>query len=264
MKTIFITGASSGVGKATAEYFADNGWQVIATMRNLAKGEDLAKSSNIEIMELDVTNPEQIHTTSQEALSKYDIDVLFNNAGYGLMAPLEVSTEQEIRDNIETNVIGTMLVTKEFIPHFKKRKKGAILTTSSLAGVIALPLDGVYGAAKRAITSMSESIYYELKPFGVAVKVMLPGGINTPFKIQADLSGYESSAANQRKWLLDGNEEFPPAGQTVEVIFEAATDGKDKIHYPTDSISQKLYDEYMSTNIEDYKNKFYEMWYEGK
>ena len=166
MKTIFITGASSGIGKATAELFAAKGWQVIATMRNLKKGEELAKLPNVVLMELDVTNSMQIREVCQKVLSEYDVDVLLNNAGYGIMAPLEVPSEAEIRKLFDTDVIGTMLVTQQFIPHFKKRKGGAILTTTSLAGIIALPRDGVYGAAKRAQEGMVESLYYELKPFG--------------------------------------------------------------------------------------------------
>lgn len=265
MKTIFITGASSGIGKATAEYFSEKGWRVIATMRNLTKGKELAKLPNVVIMPLDVTNSKQIHETCQEAISKYDIDVLFNNAGYGLMAPMEVATEEEINQLFNTDVIGTMLVTQEFIPYFKRRKSGTILTTTSLAGIIALPLDGVYGAAKRALTSMCESIYYELKPFNVAVKVMIPGGTHTPFQVpHKDITGYEKASANQRKYLLDGNPQFPLANEAVEVIYTAATDGKDKIHYPTDGVCQKLYDQYMNKNIEEFKIDFYHMLFEAE
>ena len=176
MKTIFITGASSGIGKATAELFAANGWQVIATMRNPEKGKELAKLSNVVVMPLDVTNSGQIEEVCRQVLAKYDIDVLFNNAGYGIMAPLERIPEQDIRKLFDTDVIGTMLVTQQFIPHFKKRRSGAILTTTSLAGTIAFPRDAVYGAAKRAQEGMVESLYYEMKPFGVAVKSMIPGG----------------------------------------------------------------------------------------
>lgn len=179
-KTIFITGASSGIGKATAELFATKGWLVIATMRNLKKGEELAKLPNVVLMELDVTNSTQIREVCQKVLSEYDVDVLLNNAGYGIMAPLEVPSEAEIRKLFDTDVIGTMLVTQQFIPHFKKRKGGTILTTTSLAGIIALPRDAVYGAAKRAQEGMVESLYYELKPFSVFVKAMIPGAGRRP------------------------------------------------------------------------------------
>lgn len=120
MKTIFITGASSGIGKATAELFSANGWQVIATMRNPEKGKELAERPNIVVMPLDVTDTQQIKDTCRKALEQYDIDVLFNNAGYGIMAPLETFSEADIRRLFDTDVIGTMVVTQQFIPHFKK------------------------------------------------------------------------------------------------------------------------------------------------
>lgn len=175
MQTIFITGASSGIGKETAKLFSAKGWRVIATMRNLRKGEDLAGLPNVVLMPF-----------------------------------------------------------------------------------IALPRDGAYGAAKRAQQGMVESIYYELKPFGVSVKAMIPGGTKTNFQTPVnDLTGYEEPAARQRKYLLDGNDEFPNPQEAANIIFEAATDGKDKLHYPTDSVCQKLYDEYMGMNIEDFKTRFY-------
>lgn len=111
MKTIFITGASSGIGKATTELFSAKGWRVIATMRNPEKGKELAVLPNVVVMPLDLTDSRQIKETSREALEKYDVDVLFNNAGYGIMAPLERIPEEEIRKLFDTDVIGAMLVT---------------------------------------------------------------------------------------------------------------------------------------------------------
>jgi NAD(P)-dependent dehydrogenase (short-subunit alcohol dehydrogenase family) len=257
MKTIFITGASSGIGKATAEFFAQKGWRVIATMRNIEKGADLEKNDNIVVMPLDVTNSGQIKSTCQEALAKYDVDVLFNNAGYGIMAPLERIPESEIRKLFDTDVIGTMLVTQEFIPHFKKRKSGAILSTTSLAGVIAFPRDGVYGAAKRAVASMMESLYYELKPFNVVVKTMIPGGTKTNFQVPLNiLDGYESAAMNQYKFLLGGNEDFPGPDEAAETVWTAVSDGEDIVRYPTDRVCRKLYDDYINMGYEDFK-RFY-------
>ena len=181
------------------------------------------------------------------------------------MAAFERIPEDEIRKLFDTDVIGTMLVTQQFIPHFKKRKSGVIMTTTSLAAIIALPRDGAYGAAKRAQQGMVESIYYELKPFNVFVKAMIPGGTKTNFQTPInDLTGYEQPAVNQRKYLLDGNTEFPDPTEAANIIFEAATDGKDKLNYPTDSVCQKLYDEYHSMNVEDFKNYLYNKFFEAK
>ncbi len=150
-----------------------------------------------------------------------------------------------------------MFVTQQFIPHFKARKAGAILTTTSLAAIIALPRDGAYGAAKRAQQGMLESLYYELKPFNVFVKAMIPGGTKTNFQTPLnDLTGYEKVAENQRKYLLAGNDEFPDPQEAAKIIFEAATDEKDKINYPTDSVCQELYDQYMEMGMEQFKNYF--------
>lgn len=257
MKTIFITGASSGIGRETAKYFAGHGWRVVATMRNLQKAGGLASYQNIVLMPLDLTNPGQIGETCHKALEQYDIDVLFNNAGYGIMGPLEKLPEEEIRKLFDTDVIGTMLVTQQFIPHFKKRKGGAILTTTSLAGIIALPRDGAYGAAKRAQQGMVESLYYELKPFGVKIAAMIPGGTKTNFQTPINiLDGYEDVAARQRDYLLAGNPEFPGPEEAAEVVWNAVNDGKDQINYPTDSVCKKLYDEYQSMGMEDFKKDF--------
>ena len=263
MKTIFITGSSSGIGRETAKFFSAQGWRVIATMRNLKKAGDLETLSNVKILPLDVTNTKQIHSTCAAVLAEYDVDVLLNNAGYGIMAPFERIPEAEIRKLFETDVFGTMFVTQQFIPHFKARRNGAILTTTSLAAIIGLPRDGAYGAAKRAQQAMVESLYYELKPFGVFVKAMIPGGTKTNFQTPLnDLTGYEKIAANQRKYLLDGNAEFPDATQAAQIIFEAATDGKDQINYPTDSVCQKLYDQYQSMGLEQFKVYFSGLLYE--
>ena len=257
MKTIFITGASSGIGRETTKFFALQGWQVVATMRNLKKAGDLGELPNVTIMPLDVTDTQQIRETCQKALAKFDVDVLLNNAGYGIMAPFERIPEAEIRKVFETDVFGTMFVTQQFIPHFKTRRAGAILTTTSLAAIIGLPRDGAYGAAKRAQQAMVESLYYELKPFGVFVKAMIPGGTKTNFQTPLnDTTGYETIAANQRKYLLDGNDEFPDATEAAQIIFAAATDGKDQINYPTDSVCQKLYDQYQSMGLEQFKTYF--------
>lgn len=157
MNTIFITGSSSGIGYEAVKLFAKNGWKVIATMRNTAKGEELGKLPNVEIVKLDVSNHAEIRSVVANVLAKHDVDVVLNNAGYGLMAPLEVPTEEQIHKVFETDVFGTLYVTQEFIPHFKKRRKGIIMATTSLAAIIGLPRDGVYGAAKRAQQGMMES-----------------------------------------------------------------------------------------------------------
>ena len=265
MPTIFITGASSGIGRAAARLFAEKGWEVIATMRRPEKEGELGALANVHLLPLDVTVSAQIAHTCQKALAEYDVDVLLNNAGYGIMAPLEKPTEAEIRRLFDTDVIGSMLVTQHFIPHFKKRKAGTIMVTTSLAAIIAFPRDAVYGAAKRAQQGMVESLYYEMRPFGVAVKAMVPGGTKTNFQTPLnDTTGYEKAAANQRKFLLDGNAEFPGPEEAARVIYRAATDGKDIINYPTDSVCARLYAKYEEMGLEKFKDYFYRLVFENQ
>lgn len=263
MPVIFITGSSSGIGKAAAKFFAEKGWNVIATMRNPVAEKELGNYANVRIMPLDVTNSGQIIETCQQALAEFDVDVLLNNAGYGAMAPLEKFSEDVIRKLFDTDVIGSMLVTQQFIPHFKKRRDGKILVVTSLAAIIAFPRDAIYGAAKRAQQGMVESLYYEMRPFGVAVKAVLPGGTKTNFQTPVnDTEGYEQAAAKQRKFLLDGNPEFPGPEEAARIIYEAATDARDIINYPADSVCAKLYDQYEKMGLEKFKDYFYKLVFE--
>lgn len=134
-KTIFITGASTGLGRATAKLFAANNWNVIATMRSPEKETELQNTPNITLLPLDVTNSAQIEETTQKTLKISDIDVVFNNAGYGL----EGTSEAQIVRQLNTNVLGVMLVTKAFIPHFRAKKSGLFITTTSIGGHITCP-----------------------------------------------------------------------------------------------------------------------------
>lgn len=264
MKTIFITGASSGIGKQTTKLFSEKGWRIIATMRNPEKGKELSQLPGVVIKKLDVTDINQIKQVCQETLEEYDVDVLFNNAGYGMMAPLERLPESGIRKLFDTDVFGTLFVIQQFIPYFKKRKSGVILTTTSLAAIIALPRDGVYGAAKRAQQSMMETLYYELKPYGVFSKVLIPGGTKTNFQTPInDREGYEKPAKHQNEYLLDGNKEFPGPEEAAETVWEAVTDEEDRVCYLADHVCKKLYKEYTDMDYEDFKKQFYHRLFEA-
>ena len=175
MRTIFIVGSSSGIGKATAKLFAEKGWMVIATMRMPEKETELTSYPNVHLFPLDVTNPEQIESTVSSVLKEYDVDVLFNNAGYGMKTRFEDMTEEAMQRSLNTNLLGMVRVTQKFIPYFKAKKSGLILTTTSLAGEMGLVLDGIYAADKWAVTGLCEMLYHELYPFGIQVKTIVPG-----------------------------------------------------------------------------------------
>src|SRR5882724_11424357 len=127
MKTIFITGASTGLGKATAKLFASKGWNVIATMRKPENEKELTAISNITLLPLDVTNAEQVKTTAEKAIAMSNIDVVFNNAGYGLLGPLESTTDEQLKRQLDTNLLGVIRVTQAFIPYFREKQKGLFI-----------------------------------------------------------------------------------------------------------------------------------------
>src|SRR5258705_6027681 len=151
MKTIFMTGASAGLGKATAKLFAANGWKVIATMRKPENETELNLIDNTTLLPLDVTNPEQIKSTAQKAIALGNIDVVLNNAGYGLMGPLEPVTDEQLTRQINTNILGVIRVTQAFIPYFREKTNGLFMTTNFMGGLTTFPLSSVYHAAKWAL-----------------------------------------------------------------------------------------------------------------
>ena len=178
MKTILITGASSGIGAATARHFQSNGWNVIATMRNPAGDTDLGALENLHLTRLDVTDAGSITTAVGEGIERFgQIDVLLNNAGYGAYGALEAFTMDRIRRQFDTNVIGLMEVTKAVLPHFRQNRSGTVINISSIGGQITFPLGALYHGTKFAVEGLSESLHYELEPLGIRVRIVQPGMI---------------------------------------------------------------------------------------
>jgi len=131
-RTIFITGASSGLGRAAAKLFASRGWGVIATMRTPDKEQDLARVKNIVLLPLDITDAEQVLRTAAEAIALGDVDVVFNNAGYGMSGPLEGVTDEQMLRMVNTNLMGPIRVTKAFMSHFRTKRAGLFINTTSI------------------------------------------------------------------------------------------------------------------------------------
>jgi len=180
-RTIFITGSSTGLGRATAMLFAGKGWKVIATMRSPDAETELTKVPGITVMALDVTNPVQITETAQKALALGPVDVLFNNAGFGLAGAFEGAADEQLVKEINTNLLGVMRVTQAFLPAMRERRQGVIITTTSIGGLVTFPFNSVYHATKWGLEGWSESLAFELAPFGIRVKTVAPGGIATDF-----------------------------------------------------------------------------------
>jgi len=149
MKTVFITGASSGIGKATAQLFHQKGWNVVATLRNPQAEKEWEHVNNVKVLRCDVSNLDSIQAAIREGVAAFQgVDLLVNNAGYGTLGPLESASYEQIKRQLDTNLLGLISVTKEMLPHFRERKSGVIINISSIAGIITSPLAALYNATK--------------------------------------------------------------------------------------------------------------------
>ena len=171
MKTVLVTGCSSGFGLETARHFLDRDWQVVATMRT-PRDDVLPPSPGLRVLQLDVTDATSIRDAIRSA---GPIDVLVNNAGFGAPAPLELTSMDTVRDLFETNTFGTIAVTQAVLPQMRQRRSGVIVNVTSSVTLKPLPLVGVYRAAKAAVNALTESLVEEVRPFGVRVHIVLPG-----------------------------------------------------------------------------------------
>ena len=181
-KTVLITGTSSGIGKATVFEFAKMGWNVIATQRNPENELDFNKLPNVKMYSLDVTNLESIKQTISQAQKDFGkIDVVVNNAGYGVDGAFEAMSDEIIEKQFNTNVFGLMRVTREAIKHMRPNGGGMIIQISSMGGKITFPLYSIYHATKFAVEGFTESLHYELSQFNIKMKLIEPGPIVTDF-----------------------------------------------------------------------------------
>ncbi|SHK07612.1 SDR family oxidoreductase [Chryseobacterium polytrichastri] len=259
MKTIFITGASTGLGKATAKLFQSNGWNVIATMRTPESETELSQLDNVTVLPLDVTNSEQIQSTVKKALEISDIDLVFNNAGYGLIGPLEALNDDQIVKQINTNLLGVIRVTQAFIPYFREKRKGMFITTTSIGGLIAFPLASTYHATKWALEGWSESLAFELNKFGINVKTVSPGGIKTDFVSRS----LDTATRPEYQEMIDGlfssmdgmMDAASEPLQIAEVVYEAATDGKSKLRYVAGEDANALYAQRLELGDEAFREQ---------
>ncbi|VUD58476.1 Dihydroanticapsin 7-dehydrogenase [Thalassocella blandensis] len=171
MKTILITGCSSGFGLETAKHFLANNWKVIATMRTPDTSQ-FPSSDRLTILPLDVTSEHSIEQVIEQA---GPIDVLVNNAGIGMLGPVEGTPMAIARTVFETNTIGTMAMTKAVIPQFRERRAGLIINVTSSVTLKSLPLLAIYTGSKAAINAFTESLALELAQFNIRVRLVLPG-----------------------------------------------------------------------------------------
>jgi NAD(P)-dependent dehydrogenase (short-subunit alcohol dehydrogenase family) len=237
MPTVLVTGASSGIGGATAELFEQRGWNVVATMRSPTG----LSTDNVLYERLDVQDEPSIATAVSRAIDRFGtIDAVVNNAGYGQYGPFEAIAPGKVREQFEVNVFGVLDVMRAVLPHLRSRRAGVVINVSSGAGLYALPLSSIYCASKYALEGFTESVAYELASVGIRVKLVIPhGGVTeTNFAARSardpsepirDYDAYEAQFAEAMARM--------PAPRSITArdvaatIFTAVTDETDRLRY---------------------------------
>lgn len=260
-KTILITGASSGIGKATARHFQQQGWNVIVTMRSPEMETELRTKKNVQLERLDVLDKESIDQALKNGIQRFGrIDALLNNAGYGAYGPLETFPRENIIRQFNTNVIGLLDVSRAIIPHFRENKDGVLVNISSIGGQMTFALGSLYHGTKFAVEGISESLYYEMAQIGVKVKIIQPGFISTDFGSRS----FDFQAGNVpdyqplikalfKQWQNPENIVSPPE-LVARVIFEAVTDGTDKLRYRAGADAEFLLEKRKTTSDVEFLN----------
>lgn len=238
MKTILITGASSGIGRAAAKRFAAEGWNVIATMRSPEKEQELNQLDRTLVTRLDVHDRASIAKAIELGIEKFGrIDVLVNNAGFGVFGAFEASTNEQVKNQFDINVFGVMDVTRSILPHFRENQAGTIINITSQGGRVTFPTCSLYHATKFAIEGFSESLAYELLPQNIRVKIVEPGSTITnfvaaiSFTSDSGITAYDefNSIANNN-WNKHDTMQST-VDDIADVIYTAAIDETDQLRY---------------------------------
>lgn len=248
-KTVLITGASAGLGRAVAERFAREGWNVAATMRRPAEETVLSRRERVACLALDVTDDASVRAAVDEAIARFGtLDVVINNAGYGLWGVFETLSPEQIRRQFDTNVFGVMNVTRAVLPHMRARKAGVIVNVASMGGRITLPLYSPYHATKWAVEGFAESLHYELAHLGIRVKLVEPGVIRTDFYGRSSDTAtpealppeYAAYAGKVKENLTPNEKSGSSAEDVAATVWKAATDGRKRLRYPVGRDARQL------------------------
>lgn len=237
--TVLITGTSSGLGRAAAQNFQAQGWNVVATMRAPERETELNQLDRTLVTRLDVQDADSIQAAVEAGLARFGrIDALVNNAGYGAYGPLEATPFEKIRRQFDVNVLGLLATTQALLPHFRANRSGILVNVSSMGGRMAFPLGTLYHGTKFAVEGLSESLRYELAPLGIRVKVVEPGGMKTDFggrsldfSNDVTMEEYQPLIASVLGKLGPMMENGSSADDVAQIIYAAATDGTDRLRY---------------------------------
>lgn len=237
--TVLITGCDTGIGNATAYLFQQHGWNVSATMLSPQNDAALAALPRVICPKLDVTDKASIEEAMTKTLDQFGrLDVVINNAGYGLIGAFESLSDEQIRRQFDTNLFGLMDVCRAVLPHFREQRQGILINVSSMVGRIPLPLYSLYNASKFAVEGFSEGLIYELEPFNIRVKLIEPGSVKTAFfhgsSDRENSTGeyvYREFSEAQLAIMDEIGANGLSKEATADAIFRAAVDQSKRIRY---------------------------------
>ena len=268
-KVAIITGSSSGIGHATALLLARNRFHTYATMRNIKKSVDIMEIANrerlpLQVIQLDVNDDTSIRNSIEKVISeKQRIDLLVNNAGYGLVGAFEDLSVEEIKSQFETNFFGVIRLTQQVLPIMRKQKSGTIVNVSSGAGRIGFPGMSAYVSSKFALEGLSESMSYELEPFGIKSVIIEPGVIRTNFKKNAvmskkslddsSISPYSSIIQKMDASITSIIEHATPPEEVAKAILHVVTSNNPELRFPIGNDIIMMLETKKSMSDEDFR-----------
>lgn len=244
MQTVLITGCSSGFGLETARLFLERGWNVVATMRT-PRTDLLPASERLRVLALDVSDPASIRAALEAA---GPLDALVNNAGIGVLYPLEAITMETAREVFDTNTLGTIALTQAVLPAMRARGAGTIVNVTSTVTLKPLPLLAVYTASKAAVNAFTESLALELEPLGIRTRLVLPGmapttrfGANAGPRMQGDMpEAYRPTLDAVFSGMRSITGPLTEAGAVAEAVWRAVTDPNAPMRIPAGADAEAL------------------------
>lgn len=270
-KVWFVTGASKGFGLEIVKAALASGDKVVATVRNNAARlqEDLGNPEDLLVVTMDVVKEDEVKNAVSGAINRFGkLDIVVNNAGYGIVAAIEEASDEEVRRQYDTNVFGLLNVVRSVLPHLRENKSGHIINISSLFGYGAIPAWALYGSTKYAVEGISEGLALELAPFNIKVTSLAPGLFRTQFLNSQSysyaanhISDYDGTVVGQMKNVPDslhGNQPGDPA-KLAKVVVELAAVENPPLHLPVGKDSLQTYQTSsarISEEIESWANKF--------
>jgi len=267
-KTILITGTSSGYGKAMAELSLERGWNVLATMRRPDADVFGHSPDRLKVLPLDVTDAGSIDKAITAGVAAFGVvDVLVNNAGIGMASIVEATPDSTVREIFETNTFGVFAACRAVIPQMRRQGRGVIINVTSSAAIAPMPLVAIYAASKYAIEGFTESLSYELEPFGIKARLVEPGyapttkftangGSRMQGLIPADYTAFAQSCFER---MMDYPTAYCSEADVAEATFSAATEAGTTIRYPTGSDTKLLAELRWTTSEAHYLTRMREM-----